>query len=124
MKRNDASGPRLTNLTRAGAKRAAEDAARNAANPLHEKAAEKAVGSARNGRRRMSHQNKSKLVRPDPNGRGARTKSGARPGSRPGTRRSSGKKPSATNLSRGGGSAAMNRHNLRSRAKSKSGRSA
>jgi len=70
----------------------------------------------------MSHKNKSELVLPETDSRGARTKSGARPGNRPGTRRSSGKKPSATNLSRGGGSAAMRTHNLRGQSKAKSRR--
>jgi len=70
----------------------------------------------------MSHKNKSTLVRPKADTRGARTKSGAWPGTRPGNPRSSGKKPSGTNLSRGGGSAAATAHNLRGRSKSKSKR--
>jgi len=70
----------------------------------------------------MSHKNKSELVLPNRDSRGARTKSGARPGNRPGERRSSGKKPSGTNLSRGGGSAAMTAHNVRGQSKSKSRR--
>jgi|GEM_PF-3944820 len=69
----------------------------------------------------MSHKNKSELVLPN-DSRGARTRSGARPGNRPGTRRSSGKKPSATNLSRGGGSAALSARGLRGQSKSKSKR--
>src|ERR1041385_7183418 len=70
----------------------------------------------------MSHKNKSEPVLPTRHGRGARTRSGAHPGNRPGTRRSSGKKPSATNLSRGGGSAATSARGLRGQSKSKSRR--
>jgi hypothetical protein len=70
----------------------------------------------------MSHKNKSRIVLPNRDSRGARTKSGARPGDRPGQRRSSGKKPSAMNLSRGGGSAAMRVHNIRGESRSKSRR--
>jgi hypothetical protein len=70
----------------------------------------------------MSHKEKSELVVPNRDGRGARTKSGARPGNRPGNARSAGKKPSGTNLSRGGGSAAATAHNLRGQSKSKSKR--
>jgi len=70
----------------------------------------------------MSHKNKSELVLPNTDSRGARTRSGARPGHRPGTRRSSGKKPSATNLSRGGGSANVSARALRGQSKAKSRR--
>jgi hypothetical protein len=70
----------------------------------------------------MSHKQKSERVLQTIDGRGARTKSGARPGSRPGTARSSGKKPSSTNLDRGGGSAAATAHNLRGHSKAKSRR--
>lgn len=70
----------------------------------------------------MSHKNKSELVVPDADGRGALTKRGARPGDRPGERRSSGKKPSGTNVSRGGGSAGTTAHQQRGRSKSKSKR--
>ena len=70
----------------------------------------------------MSHHNKSEMVLPRSDTRGARTKSGAWPGSRPGNPRSSGKKPSGTNLSRGGGSAAATAHNTRGRSKAKSKR--
>lgn len=70
----------------------------------------------------MSHKDKSELVMPTRDSRGARTRSGARPGNRPGKRRSSGKKPSGMNLHRGGGSAAATKHDLRSKAKSKSRR--
>ena len=70
----------------------------------------------------MSHKEKSELVIPNAHSRVARTKRGARPGARPGERRSSGKKPSGTNLDRGGGSAAATAHNFRGRSKSKSKR--
>jgi len=70
----------------------------------------------------MSHKEKSELVSPHADGRGARTRSGARPGNRPGERRSSGKKPSGTNLNRGGGSDAVTARNLRGQSKSKSRR--
>jgi hypothetical protein len=69
----------------------------------------------------MSHKEKSQLTAPKA-GRGARTRSGARPGNRPGERRSDGKKPSGTNVSRGGGSAAAKGRSLRSATKSKSKR--
>src|SRR3954447_20889867 len=53
-----------------------------------------------------------------------RKPSGPAAGNRPGEKRSSGKKPSGTNVSRGGGSAASSGHNERgqSKAKSKRGR--
>ena len=70
----------------------------------------------------MSRKNKSELVRPTGDTRGALTRSGKRAGSRTGNPRSSGKKPSGTNLGRGGGSAAATAHNARSRSKSKSKR--
>jgi len=70
----------------------------------------------------MSHKDKSKLVKATGDTRGARTNSGLFPGARGGQRRSSGKKPSATNLGRGGGSAASTAHNFRGRSKSKSRR--
>jgi hypothetical protein len=70
----------------------------------------------------MSRQNKSKLVEPTVDSRGARTRGGVFPGARAGQRRSSGKKPSATNLNRGGGSAGSNAHSLRGKSKSKSRR--
>jgi hypothetical protein len=70
----------------------------------------------------MSHKEKSELVKPERDTRGARRKTGARPGHRPGTRRSSGKKPSGTNLDRGGGTDAATAHNLRGKSKSKSKR--
>jgi len=46
--------------------------------------------------------------------------SGPEAGARPGEQRSSGKKPSATNVSRGGGSAASTARNQRSQSKAKS----
>ena len=49
-------------------------------------------------------------------------KLGPRVGARPGEKRSSGKKPSGTNLSRGGGSAAKTAGSERSQSKSKSKR--
>jgi len=70
----------------------------------------------------MSRKEKSERVLPSIDGRGARTKSGARPGNRPGMARSSGKKPSGTNLDRGGGSAAATAHNVRGHSKAKSRR--
>src|SRR5207237_1061747 len=51
----------------------------------------------------MSHKDKSQPVKAIADTRGARTRSGVFPGTRAGQHRSSGKKPSATNLSRGGG---------------------
>jgi hypothetical protein len=50
--------------------------------------------------------------------------SGPAAGNRPGEKRSSGKKPSGTNVSRGGGSAATKAHNQRGKSKSKSKRGA
>ena len=70
----------------------------------------------------MSHKNKSELVMPKRDGRGVRNRSGKQPGNRPGQRRSSGKKPSSTNLSRGGGTDAATAHGLRGTSKSKSRR--
>jgi len=70
----------------------------------------------------MSHKDKSQLVKAIADTRGARTRSGVFPGTRAGQHRSSGKKPSATNLSRGGGSAASTAHSFRGQSKSKSRR--
>jgi len=49
---------------------------------------------------------------------------GAAAGNRAGEKRSSGKKPSGTNVSRGGGSAAATGHSERGRSKAKSKRGA
>jgi hypothetical protein len=56
-----------------------------------------------------------------------KTKSSRKPagpaaGNRPGEKRSSGKKPSGTNVSRGGGSAAATAHSARGQSKAKSKR--
>src|SRR5256714_1948659 len=51
-----------------------------------------------------------------------RKPSGPSAGNRPGEKRSSGKKPSGTNLSRGGGSAAATGHSERGQSKAKSKR--
>jgi len=51
-----------------------------------------------------------------------RKSSGPAAGNRPGEKRSSGKKPSGTNVSRGGGSAASSAHSQRGQTKSKSKR--
>src|SRR3954452_9586582 len=51
-----------------------------------------------------------------------RKPSGPAAGNRPGEKRSSGKKPSGTNVSRGGGSAAANLHNERGKPKAKTKR--
>jgi len=51
-----------------------------------------------------------------------RKPSGPAAGNRPGEKRSSGKKPSGTNVSRGGGSAASSGHSERGKSKAKSKR--
>jgi hypothetical protein len=51
-----------------------------------------------------------------------RKPSGPAAGNRPGEKRSSGKKPSGINVSRGGGSAASTGHSERAKSKSKSKR--
>jgi hypothetical protein len=52
----------------------------------------------------------------------ARKAAGPAAGHRPGEKRSAGKKPSGTNLSRGGGSAAATGHSKRGQSKGKSKR--
>ena len=52
----------------------------------------------------------------------SRKPAGPAAGNRPGEKRSSGKKPSGTNLSRGGGSAAATGHSERGQSKGKSKR--
>jgi len=63
----------------------------------------------------MASLSKSKITK--------KTKSPARAGSRPGERRSSGKKPSGTNLDRGGGTAAKKHKPSGTAARSKGARS-
>ena len=52
----------------------------------------------------------------------SRQPAGPAAGNRPGEKRSSGKKPSGTNVSRGGGSAAATGHSKRGQSKAKSKR--
>jgi hypothetical protein len=104
--RRRALGPRSTNRRVVGRKAVAA-VAKKRARHHRAKAAEREVGR----RRRndivrlccMSHKNKSELVEPRADIRGALTKSGAWPVGRPGNRRSSGKTPSGINLDRDGG---------------------